>query len=130
MPPAALARALQDGLEPSDWYALLNGHVFLWPAHERMERQLQACGGRPQVPLIFDGPALLDRFGAEALISPINSGSGRRHPAPRGSDTLVRYEVRRQQGWPTGQRNRPPAEILFRGPMPVRTPYLIEIANL
>jgi hypothetical protein len=78
MPPAALARALMDGLEPADWCALLNGHVFLWPDRERMDRQRQACGGRPQALLTFDGAALLDRFGAEAFMSPINSGNAAR----------------------------------------------------
>jgi hypothetical protein len=47
MPPAALAGALEDGLEPSDWYAVLNGFVFLWPDRERMDRQRRACGSRP-----------------------------------------------------------------------------------
>jgi hypothetical protein len=51
MPPAALMRALDDGLEPSDWYALLNSFVFLWPDPERMERQRRACSERPQVVL-------------------------------------------------------------------------------
>ncbi len=59
MPPAALGPALQDGLTPSDWYALLNGHVFLWPDLDRMERQRRACGDRPQALLVFDGAALL-----------------------------------------------------------------------
>jgi hypothetical protein len=80
-----------DAFEPADWYALLNGHVFLWPDRERMDRQRQACGGRPQALLTFDGAALLDRFGAEAFMSPINSGNARRKPAPRGQDTLVPY---------------------------------------
>ena len=48
MPPAALVRALDDGLEPFDWYALLNSFVFLWSDPERMERQRRACGDRPQ----------------------------------------------------------------------------------
>ncbi len=130
MPPAALVRALKDGLEPADWYALLNGHVFLWPDRERMERQLQACDGRPQALLIFDGAALLDRFGVDAFVTPINSGNARRRPAPRSRDSLVPYDVWRQQGWPTGRRQRPPAEVLFRCPIPVGAPYLIKIANV
>ena len=48
MPPRALAPALDGGLEPSDWYELLNGFVFLWPDRERMERHRRACGSRPQ----------------------------------------------------------------------------------
>jgi hypothetical protein len=130
MPPAALARSLRDGFEPADWYALLNGHVFLWPDRKRMDRQRGACGGRSQALLTFDGAALLDRFGAEAFMSLINSGNARRKPAPRGQDTLVPYANWLRAGWPTGQRNRPPAEVLFRCPIPVQVPYLIEIAEI
>jgi hypothetical protein len=130
MPPAALARALVDGLEPGDWYALLNGHVFLWPDRKRMDRQRQACVGRPQALLTFDGAALLDRFGAEAFLSPINSGNARRRPALRGRGTLVPYVDWLRDGWPTGQRARPPAEVLFRCPIPVRSPYLIDMTDV
>jgi hypothetical protein len=130
MPPAALAPALQDGLDPGDWYALLNGHVFFWADRERMERQLAACGGRPQVLLMFDGEALLNRFGANAFLSPINSGNARRKPAPRSRETLIPYQVWARDGWPTGQRSRRPAEVLFRCPIPPRSPYLIEIVNV
>jgi hypothetical protein len=127
MPPAALARALDDGLEPSDWYALLNGFVFFWPGRERMDRQRRACGDRPQVVLTFDGPALLDRFGAEAFVSPINSGNARRKTARRGRDTLVPYRVWSRNGWPTGRRTRPPAEFLFRSVIPMQLPYLLDV---
>jgi hypothetical protein len=130
MPPTALAPALEDGLEPADWYALLNGHVFLWPDRERMDRQRQACGDRPQVVLAFDGAALLDRFGSEAFLSPINSGNARRKAARRGRGTLVPYDVWLREGWPAGQRTRPPAEVLFRCPIPVEMPYLIDIAEV
>lgn len=129
MPPAALAGALEDGMEPSDWYALLNGHVFLWPDRGRMERHLQACGGRPQVVLTFDGPALLDRFGPAAFVSPINSGNARRKPASRGRRTLLPYHTWLEEGWPTGQPGRAPAEVLFRCQIPAKRPYLIDIAR-
>jgi hypothetical protein len=130
MPPAALVRALQGGLEPGDWYALLNGHVFLWPDRERMERQLAACSGRPQALLTFDGDALLDRFGAEALLTAINSGNARRRAALRSRDTLVPYQVWLRDGWPTGPRSRRPAEVLFRCSIPLKPPFLIDIADV
>ena len=127
MPPAALAVALDDGLKPSDWYALLNRHVFLWPERDRMERQLGACGGRPQILLTFDGAALFDVFGGDAFLSPINSGNARRKAARRGVQTLVPYHVWREHGWATGQRTRPPAEVLFRCKIPATAPYLIDV---
>jgi uncharacterized protein DUF7002 len=129
MPPTVLARALDGGLEPGDWYALLNGFVFLWPDRDRMDRQRCACGDRPQVILTFDGPALFEAFGDRTFLSPINSGNARRKPARRGRDTFVPYWRWLQEGWPTGQRTRPPAEVLFGCGIPTRAPYLIDIAR-
>jgi hypothetical protein len=127
MPPAALMRALDDGLEPSDWYALLNSFVFLWPDPERMERQRRACSDRPQVVLTFNANALLDRFAAEAFVSPINSGNARRKAARRGPATFLPYATWLRDGWPTGRRARPLAEILLRCTVPVEAPYLIGV---
>ncbi len=127
MPPAALARALDGGLEPADWYELLNGFVFLWPDRERMERHRQACGNRPQLTLTFDAAALLDRFGMEAFVSPINSGNARRKAVRRDRDLLVPYRTWLKQGWPTGQRTRPPAEFLFPCRVPAEAPHLIDV---
>jgi hypothetical protein len=130
MPPSALAPALDDGLEPADWYALLNSFVFLWLDPKRMERQRRACGDRPQVLLTFDGSALLDGFGADAFVSPINSGNARRKPARRGRNTLISYRTWLREGWPTGRSGRPPIEILFRCTIPVKAPHLIDVAPI
>jgi hypothetical protein len=129
MPPSALARALDDGLEPGDWYALLNSYVFLWPNRTRMDRQRRACGDRPQVILTFDALALFEYFGTHAFLSPINSGNARRKPARRGRNTLVPYATWLQEGWPTRQRSHPPAEVLFGCILPAEAPYLIDIAE-
>jgi hypothetical protein len=128
MPPSALAPALDDGLLPGDWYALLNGFVFLWPDRDRMERQRRACGDRPQVVMTFDAAALFTAFGGEAFLSPFNSGNARRKPARRGRDTLVPYATWRDDGWPTRARSHPPAEVLFRCDIPARAPYLLDIS--
>jgi hypothetical protein len=130
MPPAALAKALDGDLDPADWYALLNGFVFFWLDRERMDRQRSACGTRPQVVLTFDASALLDRFGAEAFVSPINSGNARRKAARRGRDTFVPYRAWSQRGWPTGRRTRPPAECLFRCVIPTPAPYLVSVTKV
>lgn len=129
MPPAALAPALHDGLVPSDWYALLNGFVFLWPDGERMNRQRRAYASRPQLVLTFDAAALLNRFSADAFVSPINSGNARRRAARRGRDTFVPYMRWLREGWPSGQIRRPPAELLLRCTVPAKAPYLIDISK-
>jgi hypothetical protein len=129
MPPAALGRALAGGLEPADWYGLLNGFVFLWPDLDRMSRQLGACGDRAQVVLTFDGAAVLDRFADQAFVSPINSGNARRKPAVRGRETLLAWRTWQAQGWPSGLRSRPPAEVLIGERIPARAPYLLSIQS-
>jgi hypothetical protein len=78
--------------------AKLNGFVFLWLDRERMERRRRACGSRPQLILTFDAAALLDRFGMEAFVSPINSGNARRKAAGRDRDTRVPYRTWLEQG--------------------------------
>jgi hypothetical protein len=129
MPPAALAPALKDGLTPSDWYALLNSFVFLWPDRQRMQRQRSACRDRPQTVLTFDGRAPLDRFAAKTFVSPINSANARRKPAERGRETLLPYTTWLKGGWPTGRRSRAPAEFLFRCVIPAQSPYLIDVSS-
>lgn len=91
MPPSALERALDDGLTPADWYALLNEFVFFWLDPSRLERQRRACGERPQVLVTFDAVSVLEQFGAAAFVSPINSRNARRRPALRGRRTLMPY---------------------------------------
>lgn len=127
-PPATLARALDDGLQPSDWYALLNGFVFFWSDPTRMKSHRGAFGTRPQMILTFDRAALLDRFETSAFVSAINSGNARRKAARRGHNTLLPYSTWTTQGWPTGQRWRPPVEFLFACTIPLEAPYLVQIS--
>jgi hypothetical protein len=130
MPPSALAGALDDGMTPAEWYALLNSFVFLWPDHQRLERQRRACGARPQVVLVFDTEAVLDHVGDDALVSPINTGNARRKPARRSRQTFVPYRDWQRDGWPTGNRARPPAELVIRGMLPARAPFLFEMIEM
>ena len=130
MPPAQLAPALGDGLTPPDWYALLNAHVFLWPDRDRLVRQRRACGDRPQRVLTFDAPALLERLGDHAVVSPINSGNARRKPAPRGRDTFVAYRSWARTAGPQVRGPRRPAEFLFSCVVPAVSPYLLDVTEI
>ena len=130
MPPAVLAPALDDGMEPGDWYVLVNEHVFFWPDRERLDRHSKACSSRPQYLMTYDAAKLFNDFGDRAYVSPINSGNARRKPARRGRDTFLPYQTWIEHGWPTGQRNRRPAEFLFRCDVPVTPPYLLSVESL
>lgn len=122
MPPGALARCLDPGLAPADWYALLNGCVFFWLDPERVQRHRAALRGRPQVLLTFDAHALAAAHEAVAYVTPFNIGSALRKAAPRGLRTLVPLKQWRAKGWASealpGQAVRAashrPAELVLR----------------
>jgi hypothetical protein len=126
MPPAALARCLDDGLTPDDWYELINSHVFFWADPDRLARHLRALRARPQVVLTLDGPRLAEAYSGQAFVTPFNVGAARRQPARRGRRTFVPLAAWRDNGWaseaPTGRPARraqhPPAELVIRGAVP------------
>lgn len=126
MPPAALAKCLDEGLTPDDWYALVNSHVFFWADPDRLARHLRALRSRPQVVLTLDGPRLAEAYSNEAYVTPFNVGAARRRPARRGRRTFVPLAEWRDRSWaseaPTGRPARhpkhPPAELVIRGAVP------------
>ena len=77
-------------MTPAEWYALLNQMLFFWCDRERLNRQLKACGGRPQVVLTLDTKRLLARHADRVALTPFNTGNARRKPAIRGGRLLFR----------------------------------------
>jgi len=99
IPPAALTRCLANGLTPEDWYAELNGRVFFWLDHRRLNRQRRASRSLLQMVLVVDADALLFRYARSAALTPFNTGNARRRPARRGRETFVPYDEWRESGW-------------------------------
>jgi hypothetical protein len=98
MPPAALEMCL-IGMSPSEWYALVNAHVFFWLDPARLNRQRAACDHRPQVVLTVDASGLLAAYAEAAAVTPINTGNARRRPAKRGAATFVPYASWIDSAW-------------------------------
>lgn len=126
MPPQALASCL-IGMEPVDWYRLINSKVFFWMDSDRLNRQRRACEPRPQIVMVVETKRLLDRYAEMASLSPINSGNARRKPALRGRSTFVPYARWSESGWDSeaagvGVRWRPrthrPVELTVDGAVP------------
>ena len=89
---ATLRSCLLDGLQPSDWYRLLNERVFFWPSKERLLRLLK---GRPYEDrkhdiLEIDAAAFFEKYADAITLSPIHSGSTLFNPRPRGKQTFSR----------------------------------------
>lgn len=87
-----LARCLQDGLTPQEWYEILNSRSFFWLSSERIWRLLRARAYReqPQTVLTIDTAGLLAAHRESIWLTPINSGSTLFNPQPRGNDTFRR----------------------------------------
>ena len=138
MPPQALARCL-IGMQPADWYRLINSKVFFWLDPQRMDRQRRACGSRQQVVMVVDTKRLLDRYAKMASLSPINSGNARRKPAVRGRSTFVPYALWLESGWndeaaglgtsPRPQSHRP-VELTVDGAVPNIMDFVIRLHRL
>jgi hypothetical protein len=88
----ALRKCLLDGLQPSDWYRLLNNRVFFWPSRERLLRFLKARAyhGKKHDVLEIDAAGLFEAYADAITLSPINSGSATFNPRSRGKKTFSR----------------------------------------
>lgn len=123
LPASALAACLV-GMQPPEWYGLINSQVFFWLDMDRLNRQRLACGSRPQVVLVIDVERLVARYDERIALSRINSGNARRQPARRGRCTFVPYRKWVESGWSSEmeglgncshERNHPPAELTIAG---------------
>ena len=88
----ALRRCLKGGLEPADWYALLNARAFLWADPARLERMLRtpAYRANPYVVFAVDTLSFAEAHGDRLEMSFINTGSTVRKAARRGRESFVR----------------------------------------
>jgi hypothetical protein len=87
----ALMSCLDDGLAPTDWYAILNCRVFFWVSKQRVDGFLlaKAHRGQERLVLVLDTLSVAQQYGEQMELSPINSGSARRLPARRGLSTFT-----------------------------------------
>lgn len=94
MKESALATCLQDGLQPADWYRILNAHSFFWLHRDRVRTLLKARAYRDleQTVLTIDTASLVAAHKDQILLSPINSGATIYTPTPRGKGTFMKIE--------------------------------------
>ena len=138
MPADALRKCL-IGMSPAEWYALLNGMVFFWCDRDRLNRQLGACGGRPQIVLTLDTERLLARHAQRVALTPFNTGNARRRPAIRGRATFVPYAMWLASGWCSesealGIRERPsshaPVELTVAGAVRDAAEFILKVEHV
>lgn len=90
MSDADLKRCL-IGLQPSDWYQVLNRHVFFWPTWKRLLTMLNAKTYRSlkHTVLTLDTSRLLKDHEAQLRLTAINSGCTKPIARPRGKQTFL-----------------------------------------
>jgi hypothetical protein len=90
-----------DGMEPREWYELLNSKVFFWPTIERLKTLLGAREYRdsPHVVISVDTSILLEQHLSQTTLSRINSGSTFYSPASRGRESFLRLSEYPQTWW-------------------------------
>jgi len=86
-----LAKALQDGLTPRDWYLLLNRKVFFWGPKSRLAilRQAREYESYRQTIVVIDTAELIARHGDRILLCHMNSGATQPMAFPRGRQTFL-----------------------------------------
>lgn len=128
-----LARCLDDGLAPADWFRMLADRVFFWAAEADLASLLGARGnrGRPRDVLVFDTRTLVAAHLDVVEISPINSGATIHVPARRGLATFTPLASVRYREWRRvrGQRDRI-REVVVRGAVRDAARHLIERREL
>lgn len=86
-----LAKALQGGLVPRDWYRLLNRKAFFWGPESRLKilQGAREYEGSRQTIVVIDTAELIARHGDRTLLCHMNSGATQPMAFQRGPQTFL-----------------------------------------
>ncbi len=104
---SSLNKCLTGGLNPGDWFILLNSMTFFWPTKERLSSFLNAQPYRNnrQLVLVINTSKLINKHNTRVYLSVINSGSTLYAAQPRGRETFQLIEEfdfnasKKKRGW-------------------------------
>jgi hypothetical protein len=90
-----LAKALQDGLTPRDWYRMLNRKAFFWGPKTRLKtlREAREYDGFRQTIVVIDTAQLVARHGDRILLCHMNSGATQPMAFARGLQTFLPIDL-------------------------------------
>ncbi len=118
MPPERLERALQ-GMNPREWYELLNSKVFFWTTQDRLVRLLCAkqYRNRKHTVLKVNTKALVESHAEYITLCHMNSGNT--FPFPHNRDRSIFVPI------PTYSRRSAPVELTVEYAVPDISTYVI-----
>lgn len=90
----ALARVLLDGLEPQQWYEILNSKVFFWSSKTKVINLLKARAYRHKAHDVVqvNTRQLIDLYKDQIFLCPYNSGCTIMNPVTRGKGFFSRVK--------------------------------------
>ena len=132
---AALAKCLDDGLRPADWYARLNARVFFWVDEDRVARFVAARAnrGRDLAVLALDTLGVVRAHRERVALSAINSGSALRRAARRGKATFAPLGAHSYRAWQGLRGRRTPdriCEVVVEGGVAPVAPHLVAVRQV
>ncbi len=133
MTEAALAKCLDDGLQPKDWLALLNQRAFFWSDEKGLARLLGARANRMRdlEVLVADTLPLARAYAHRIELCPINSGATLRKPARRGRTTFTPLLELPYEAWSRKRGGRDKIlEVTVLGGIPDIARYLLEVRKI
>ena len=101
MDDSGLIRCLDKGLQPSDWYRVLNRKVFFWLTRDRLVRLLSAGTYRAQEHDVLELQTrpLVEAYRGNVWLCPMNSGCTKPFPHRRGHGTFRRIPDYPYEDW-------------------------------
>lgn len=90
-----LAKALQDGLTPRDWYRILNRRAYFWGPASRLKilQGAREYSGQRQTIIVIDTGRLLARHRKKICLCHMNSGATQPMAFPRGLNTFLPIDL-------------------------------------
>lgn len=83
-----LERALTNGMTVAEWIRLLNGHVFLFPQRDSLDRLSEKYGSDPVIVVEIATRSLMQEYGSLVRVAGMNTGSTAYAARPRGRETF------------------------------------------
>ena len=102
MDPYSLVPLLLDGLEPADWYKIINRKTFFWATRDRLNRFLNARPYKGSVHdvVTVDTRSLVDRYEDDITLASFNTGVSAFGPShQRGLSTFKSIQDYGDDAW-------------------------------
>lgn len=116
-----LARCLEEGLTPADWYRTLNERSFLWADRSRLDglRNAQTYRHASHLILTLDAASFVANYYNTITVSTFNTGYARRKARQRGPASFIPL-----RDFPSGPQKKKIVEVTVPGGIPDLRNYL------